>query len=269
MHGVRLLVAYEGTAFAGWQRQPTERTVQGELERAIGEITGTQVTLRGAGRTDAGVHAEGQVAAFDTPRELPLHGWVRGLNGKLPPDVAVRAAFACEPGYDPRFDAIDKTYRYVLHGAATRDPLWRDRAWHLGLRRARPRHGTRERFEDLLDVAAMRRAADVLVGEHDFAAFRSAKDERESTVRTLHEVRLVHPFAGREELLAIEVRGTAFLHNMVRILAGTLVEVGRERTSVERLQEILRGPATRADTGETAPPQGLYLVRVTLGRKSG
>lgn len=250
MFATRIVVAYDGTDFSGWQVQPDARTVQGELERAAAEMAGHPVKMRGAGRTDAGVHAEGQVAAFDAEREIPPSGWMFGMNRGLPPDVAVRAAESCTRGYDPRFDAIDKTYRYVVQTGATRDPLQRRRAWYV--------RGT-------LDVEAMQRAANGLCGTHDFRVLRAADDLRENTVRTIHEIRVTQS----SELVAIEVRGSAFLKQMVRIIAGTLVEVGHGRATVESVAALVRPDAKREDAGPTAPPQGLTLVRVTLGRENG
>lgn len=274
MRGVRLLVAYDGTDFVGWQRQPGQRSVQGTIEDAVSAITGTATTVRGASRTDAGVHARGQVVAFDTARSIPPVGWVRGLNGKLPKDIAVLDAAPCEVGYQPRFDARSKMYRYLLHAGPVRDPLLRHYAWHLGPRRARPARarqstGWAVRLEDWLDLPAMEAAARALVGEHDFRAFRSSADERDNTVRTLTAVDLQRGFSGRDDLLAIEVRGTAFLHNMVRILAGTLVEVGRQKMTLEEVAALLSPGADRSDAGETAPAAGLYLVSIELGRSSG
>jgi tRNA pseudouridine38-40 synthase len=267
--GVRLRVAYDGADFSGWQRQHDARTVQGELERALEVLAGEPTEARGASRTDAGVHAHGQVAAFDSPRELPLHGWVRGLNGKLPRDIAVRDAERCAVGYQPRFDAIAKTYRYLLHLGPVRDPLMRHRAWHLGPRRARPFRGAPpSRPEEWLDLDSMERAAELLVGEHDFRAFRAAGDARENSVRTLTRVSLQRRACGAEDLIAIEVRGTAFMQHMVRILVGTLVDVGRERLPPSQIASLLSASARREDAGETAPPHGLYLVEVELGRTS-
>ncbi len=264
MHGVRIVVAYDGTGFAGWQRQPGLRTVQVELEAAAAALAGAEVTVRGASRTDSGVHALGQLAAFDSPREIPAHGWLRGLNGRLAPDVAVVSAEACEAGFEPRYAARAKTYRYLLHLGPVRDPLLRDRVWHLGPRRARATGVRASDPAEWLDLAAMRAATAELVGTHDFRAFKTASDPREQTVRTLSRVEVIEGFGGRNDLCAIEIRGDAFMHNMVRILAGTLVEVGRGRMTAAELRDVIaRGE--RAGAGETAPPEGLYLVRVELG----
>jgi tRNA pseudouridine38-40 synthase len=261
LHGVRLVVAYDGTDFAGWQEQPAQRTVQSVLERAISEMSGHVVKVRGAGRTDAGVHAEGQVAAFDSARLIAPRGWMLGLNRLLPDDVAVRAAVECAPGYNPRYDALDKVYRYVLLLGEARDPHWRIRAWHVA-RVHLDAEGSRR-----LDLDALRAGAERLVGTHDFGAFRAGDDERTMTVRTLYEVQVIHEYLGNPDLLAIEVRGSAFLKQMMRILVGTLLEVGRGKRTPESLTELLAPGAARGSAGITAPAHGLTMVRVRLGKK--
>ncbi len=266
-HGVRLLVAYDGTDFGGWQAQPNARTVQGELAQAVQRMTVHPVTVRGASRTDAGVHAMGQVAAFDSEKEIAPKSWSRGLNKYLPDDIAVFGAETVPEGYDPRFDAVDKLYRYVIQVGAAHDPLSRRRAWYVHPGLLTPARRRAERAQDAFDMALLEGAAAALVGTHDFRAFQAADDEREETVRTLTRVDLVPGWASDPRLLAVEVRGTAFLKNMVRILVGTLVEVGRERLSVDALRALLGGEAARSDAGPTAPAQGLTLVEITLGRK--
>ena len=257
MLGVRLTAAYDGAGFAGFAAQPGQRTVQGALSDAASAVSGHAVLVRGCSRTDSGVHAEGQVVAFATARELPPERWVAALNSQLPDDVAVREGVSCAPDYEPRFDAVDKTYRYLLHVGQVRDPLLRGRAFHLG----RLLRGGRS-----LDLDAMRGAAALLEGTHDFRSFRAAADVRENTVRTLTSLTLEPGHAGDQALWAIEVTGTAFMLNMVRILAGTLVEVGRGKLAVEDVAALLRGEGSRADAGMTAPAHGLTLLRVTLGR---
>ncbi|GAB5548092.1 MAG: tRNA pseudouridine(38-40) synthase TruA [Sandaracinaceae bacterium] len=271
MLGVRLVVSYDGTAFAGWQRQVAQRTVQEVLEGAIARITGEPLTIRGCSRTDSGVHAHGQVVAFDTERDISPHAWVRGLNSQLPDDVAVRSAEPCEPGYQPRYDARGKTYRYLLHLSATRDPMLRHRAWHLGPRMARPLPGhlgrpeNRTRLEHWLDLDAMEDAAKRMEGKHDFDAFRSIRDDRINSVRHLRHVRLVRGWM-QPDLVALEVRGTAFMQHMVRIIAGTLVDVGRERMTPDDVSALLALEKDRHAAGQTAPPHGLHLLNIELGR---
>jgi tRNA pseudouridine38-40 synthase len=267
-HGVLVTVAYDGAQFSGWQVQPGRRTVQAALAEAAARVARHEVVVRGASRTDAGVHAEGQVVAFDTERALTPRRWVLALNRYLPDDAAVRRAEACPPGYEPRFDAIDKTYRYLLRVGATREPLVRGRAWQLGrlARHRLPHPDTLDGARHGLDLGAMREAAAVLVGTHDFHAFRSADDTRESTVRTLRRVEWSENHAGDPNLLALHVTGDAFLKNMVRIIAGTLVDVGRGRLAPNDVRALLGPGGTRARGGVTAPPEGLTLVEVRLGR---
>ena len=255
MHGVRLVVAYDGTDFAGWQVQPKQRTVQLALEKACADMCGSPVRVRGSGRTDAGVHALGLVVAFDSPRDIDPRGWRLGLNTRLPDDVRVQSAEPCEVGYNPRYDALRKHYRYLLHDGPAVNPLLRHRAWHLG-------------DSPALDWPALRDAASRLQGTHDFRAFRSSDDDRPNSTRTLHRLELVSGHAGDPNLHALEVEGDAFMKNMVRILAGTLVEVARGRLQAGDMDTLLGPDAERSRSGQTAPAHGLTLVSVTLGRKS-
>ncbi len=267
LHGVRLIVAYDGTAFHGWARQPGQRTVQGALEAAVQTMAGHPVVCRGAGRTDRGVHALGQVVAFESARDIPPRGWLRGLNQVLPDDVSVRASAACEPGYDPRFDAIDKTYRYRLLVDDERDPLLRHRVWRLPPSSWHPeRARTPERPTDALDLRAMQDAARRLLGTHDFRAFRAADDTREQTTRTLDRLEIQPGWADDPRQIAVTVRGTAFMKNMVRILVGTLLDVARGRRTSDEVAALLGPHARREAAGPTAPPEGLTLVEVRLGR---
>jgi len=265
-HGVRLTLAYDGTAFAGYQVQPEARTVQSVLEHAIERITQHKVRVRSCSRTDAGVHAEAQIVAFSTSRSLSPRRWLLALNRYLPPDVAVQDAAECAPGYEPRFDALDKTYRYLFHLGFARDPLLRTRAWHLG-RDAHARDGADlVQVQADLDISAMQQASQLFIGTHDFRAFRSSDDTRENSKRTLHSVSLRPGFWEDPNLLALELRGNAFMKNMVRVIAGTLVALGRGQISAAQVTDLLSGAHKRHALCETAPGHGLTLVAVTLGR---
>ena len=269
-HGVRLTVAYDGTDFHGWQVQPGVRTVQQTLERALATMGLTTSRVRGASRTDAGVHARGQVAAFGCDRQLPPRAFTVGLNGHLPADVVVRHATPVAADYDPRHDTTGKVYRYHITVGATRDPLLRRTTLHLGPQFARKDIPARQRrpvVEDFLDLPLMRAAAAKMVGTHDFQAFRASNDARENTIRTLRRVD-IRPDAELDDALCIEFEGTAFLKNMVRILVGTLLEVGRRELPPSRLEELLTARAARDRAGPTAPPHGLILHQITLGRRS-
>jgi tRNA pseudouridine38-40 synthase len=240
---LRLLIEYDGTDFSGWQRQDGQRTVQGCLEDAVRAMTGESVFVRGAGRTDAGVHARGQVANFHTAARIPVHGFLRGLNSNLPPDIAVIELSDVAPTFNARYHARGKLYRYAVWNHIVRSPLHGRTSWHC--RAALDRH-------------AMRDAASVFIGEHDFRAFRAADCERQTTVRLLRRLD-VHA-AGA--LITFDVEGTAFLKNMVRILVGTLVEVGRGKLTREELVRI-QASGDRTAAGMTAPAAGLTLIHVT------
>jgi tRNA pseudouridine38-40 synthase len=269
LKGVRLIVSYDGTEFSGFQLQPNQRTVQGAIEEALRKISGETIRIRFAGRTDAGVHALGQIIAFDTYRELRMRNWVFALNSNLPHDMAVCSADPCEPGYEPRHDAVDKTYLYLMHTGVVRQPLLRNRVWHLGklVRRDFPDPASLNGATSGLDVQPMQQATQRLIGTHDFGAFRASDDTHKTTVRTIHYVRLIENYYASPDILGIEVRGTAFLKNMIRIIAGTLVEIGRGRMTIEQFEGLLEPGADRKKAGETAPAHGLTLVSVTLGRQ--
>lgn len=246
MRHVRLVVEYDGSTLCGWQRQANGPTVQGHLEDALGRLLGHATAVAGASRTDAGVHASGQVAAFRTERTIPLDGIRRGLNSLLPPTIAIREAAEAPPDFHPRFSATGKHYRYLVLRRADRSPRWRDRAWH--------RPGP-------LALDAIAAAAAGLQGERDFAAFRAAGCTAATTVRRIDAIELSHP---EPELLAIDVRGNAFLRNMVRIIAGTLIEVGAGRWTPQQVEEMLAS-RDRRRAGITAPAGGLELVAVSYG----
>lgn len=239
---LRLVVSYDGTDFIGWQVQEAGRSVQGCLMQAFAVMLGTPVHVRGAGRTDAGVHALGQVASADVDVDIPPAGFLRGLNSHLDPDVAVLEVTDARPGFNPRLEARGKVYRYHVFNHPVRAPLDRRTSWHV----RRP-----------LDVHAMREAAASMVGEHDFRAFRASDCTRKSTTRLMHRIEVRKQGA----YLHIEVEGTAFLKNMVRIMAGTIVAAGQGRVSLDEIRNLLtNGDRTKA--GMTAPAAGLTLVRV-------
>lgn len=250
-----LIVAYDGTDYAGLQLQPAQRTIQGVLERACALMSGHFVRVRASGRTDAGVHALAQVVAFDSARCIAERGWLLGLNRALPPDCRVQRVAACTAGYHPRFEALEKTYRYTIQLGAAQNPLLRHRAYQLGKLSA-------------LDIGRMREAASMLTGTHDFRAFRSIDDKRENSIRTLHEIDIREHHHDDPTQLAVTVRGNAFMKNMVRILAGTLVDIGRGHIPLERVPSLLDPTAERDRAGQTAPAHGLTLINVKLGRRA-
>ena len=267
-YGVALRLAYDGTDFSGWQRQPGQRTVQECLHDAVRSMAGECSSMRGCSRTDAGVHALGQEVSFASAREIAPRGWMRGLNKGLPDDIAVQQAVSCSPDYDPRGDVISKLYRYRLRIGPARNPLSRNRAWHIGAPLALPFNG-QPRTNDLstwLDTEAMQQAANEWIGEHDFQAMRAASDERENTIRRMDSILIRPGFGGDPSCIAIDVCGTAFMKNMVRIFAGTLLDIGRHHLPVSRAKELLAPGATRSQGGMTAPAHGLTLVSIKLGR---
>jgi tRNA pseudouridine38-40 synthase len=236
-------VEYDGSAFRGWQiQQPGVRTVQTVLEDALSRVADHPVRVHCAGRTDAGVHAEGQVVHFDTPARRGERAWVLGANVNLPPDCAVRWASPVVESFHARFSASARHYRYLILTRRTRSPLWRDRALWI---------------HHPLDLPAMRQAAAALVGEHDFSSFRAAGCQAKSPVRHVQYLDL-------EDLgdrIALRVGANGFLHHMVRNMVGVLVAIGRGDAPVAWAGDLL---ASRDRTlgGVTAPPGGLYLTRV-------
>jgi tRNA pseudouridine38-40 synthase len=240
---IRLVVEYDGTDLHGWQRQHGAPTVQQHLEEALAELLTHETAVVGASRTDAGVHARGQIASFRTERPIPVHGIRRGLNSKLPDSIAIRDAAEVPDDFHPRFSATGKHYRYTILARAERSPRWRHRAWH----HAEP-----------LAVHRMQDAACALIGEHDFAAFRAAGCTAKTTMRRVESITLtrLHP-----HLVEVDIRGNAFLRQMVRIIVGTLTEVGTGRRPVSQVAEILAS-RDRTQAGITAPAQGLELVEV-------
>lgn len=237
-----MVVQYDGTDYAGFQVQPEVPTVQGELEAALGRVLREPVHLTGASRTDAGVHALGQVIAFDTENAIPLENLTRAVNSTLPCAVSVVKTEEAPAEFHPRFDAIGKLYTYRVLNRATPSPFLCRYAWHV---------------EDPLDRAAMAEAAEVLVGEHSFSAFCAAGSEVRSTVRNLYRLDL----GGEGDMIELRLGADGFLYMMVRIIVGTLMAVGKGRWSATDVQAILAG-GDRNKAGDTAPPQGLCLVKV-------
>jgi len=242
MRNLKLTLAYDGTRFVGWQKQASGESIQGLLEDALTRLEGSPVTAHGAGRTDAGVHAAGQVASAGVEFTHDTPTIARALNAILPPEIRVLLAEDVSPDFHARFSARGKSYRYQLANTAVLNPFVRAYAWHLPER---------------LDVASMQSAAAALTGTHDFAAFQSSGSDVATTERTLTRSELVN----RDGLLAYEVDGNGFLRHMVRTIVGTLVDVGRGSRTIDDVRTLLDG-GSRADAGPTAPAHGLILVRV-------
>jgi tRNA pseudouridine38-40 synthase len=240
----RFVVAYHGARFSGWQRQDNARTVQQVLEEALATLATEPVRVRSAGRTDAGVHARGQLVSSTFSTRVPAEKMVLAAASRLPDDVAVIRADIVADGFDARRDSIAKRYVYRVHNAAAHDPLDGGMCWHVRGR---------------LDVGAMRAAAAALVGEHDFEAFRATDCQAAHARRYVWRVDVVDD----GPRLSIEVRGNAFCKNQVRIMAGTLVDVGRGRLRVDDVSRILAS-RDRTQAGITAPAHGLTMEEVYL-----
>jgi tRNA pseudouridine38-40 synthase len=242
MRNLKLTLAYDGTRLVGWQRQAEGESVQGLLEDALARFEGAPVTVHGAGRTDAGVHALGQVASAQVTCTHDVVTLTRALNAQLPDDLRVLSVEEVSPEFHARFSARSKTYRYQIRHGRIGDPFERAFVWHMPER---------------LRVEAMRTAAIVLVGRHDFAAFQSIGSPTRDTIRTVTQSS-IDDSDGR---LTYEISGDGFLRHMVRAIVGTLVEIGRGFRDPGSMAALLRDSA-RADAGATAPPHGLFLVRV-------
>ena len=269
----RITLAYDGTDFVGWQRQASGASIQELLETALRELDGRDVTVTGAGRTDAGVHALGQVASFTLNRTATADVVVRALNARLPASVRVLAAEETAAGFNARFAARTKTYRYRIYNSEVASPFERRYAWHVAA---------------ALDVDAMDNAARILEGRHDFAAFRATGSDTQSTEREVFTSKLSttgdtedtgeQSFRTREsnlcvrsvlrggalaggELIVYEITGDGFLRHMVRAIVGTLVEIGRGRRPTGWMTVVLAS-RDRGLAGPTAPAEGLFLVRV-------
>ena len=241
----KVVLEYDGTGYAGWQRQLDAPTIQATVEDALAGIAQTRLTIVGAGRTDAGVHALGQVASFRTDRGLSRHNWLRALNARLPADISVLSVEEVPAEFHARYSSRGKLYEYHLLNRPERAPLLRDRAWML--------------FKPL-DLAAMTEAAASLIGTHDFSSFETAPTDNENPLCRLEQVDL-----RREgDLIIVAFYADRFLKQMVRSIVGTLVEVGQGKRSAADIGTVLAA-RSRMAAGRTAPAHGLYLVRVDYG----
>jgi tRNA pseudouridine38-40 synthase len=242
MRTLKITLAYDGTRFVGWQRQAEGESIQGSLEDALARFEGGPVVVHGAGRTDAGVHALGQVASARVTLPHDSATLTRALNANLPEEIRVVSVDDADDSFHARFSASGKTYRYRIRNTPVADPFDRLFAWHL---------------PEPLALDAMTRAAALLVGTHDFSAFRSVGGAVATPVRTV----LRSEWRESGGLLTYEIAGDGFLRHMVRAIVGTLVEVGRGWRQVDEMASLLAGGA-RADAGPTAPAHGLFLVSV-------
>ena len=236
------VVEYDGTDYSGWQSQAHAVSIQDAVQKAIGFVAGHPVEVVCAGRTDRGVHALAQVVHFDTVAERSARAWVLGANTRLPPDIALQWAGEAAPGFHARHSAVRREYRYCILNRSARSALQRERsAW----------------IHPPIDAAALHAAAQVLIGEHDFSAFRSMECQSKTPVRRVESLRVQR----QGDYVWVEITANAYLHHMVRNIVGTLLRVQKERDPAATLREILAG-ADRRRAGVTAPAAGLYLWRV-------
>lgn len=241
MRNLKLTIQYDGTKYCGWQKQPNSSGIQGTIEYAIYEITKEKVNIIGSGRTDAGVHALGQVANFKTNSNIPAARIPDALNAKLPKDISIIDCQEVSDDFHSRYSATGKIYRYLIYNKPYRSPLYKDISYHV-------------RYD--LDIEEMRVEAQSLLGTHEFKGFMSSGSSVKDTVRTIHNISIEES----GDLIVLEVEGNGFLYNMVRILVGTLVDIGRGRID-KPLEEIIASQ-DRGEAGHTAPAHGLFLKKV-------
>lgn len=258
MKRIKLTVAYDGTNYSGWQIQPNAPTIEKLLDEAIYAVTGENVHVIGASRTDAGVHGMGNVAVFDTESRIPGNKFPYALNAHLPEDVIIQESRQVSDDFHPRHCNTKKTYEYRILNTKMGKPKERNYSWHVPQK---------------LDIEKIRHAAKYLVGEHDFKSFCCVKTQAESTVRTIYSIEvLTKDMSGdtdisqktgerKDQEIIIRVTGNGFLYNMVRIIAGTLVQVGKGQIEPEEIKNMLEDK-DRTSAGQTAPPQGLTLMKI-------
>lgn len=244
MKRIKLTVSYDGTNYHGWQVQPNAVTIEGIINETLSALTKEDIQVIGASRTDAGVHALGNVAVFDTESRIPGEKFSYALNQRLPEDIVIQESKEIEADFHPRYCDCEKTYEYSILNRAFPLPEYRNTAFF---------------YYGKLDVARMQKATDAFLGEHDFAGFCSAGAQVKTTVRTIYALTVEKD--ENTDMIRIRVRGNGFLYNMVRIIAGTLIEVGKGTMDIESLPDIIAA-ADRALAGPTAPAKGLRLLQI-------
>jgi len=242
MRNIKLKIEYDGKDFNGWQKQPTKLNIQGEIERAIKDITGEEVDLIASGRTDAGVHAFGQVANFKTTSSIPVEKFPIALNTKLKRSVRIVEAEEVDERFHSRYNCKRKTYRYIINNSKNGTAIYRNLEYN---------------FSQKLDVDKMNKASKYFEGEHDFKGFKASGTSSKSSVRIIYEAKVYK----ENDRVIIELTGNGFLYNMVRIISGTLIEVGIGKILPEEIAEIIQS-GDRERAGKTLPPNGLYLANV-------
>ncbi len=242
MRNIKLTIEYDGTRYHGWQIQDNAETIQGVLKRAIKGLTGEETNLMGCSRTDVGVHALGQIANFLTASTIPSDRFSYALNRMLPQDIVINASEEVSPDFHSRFMAKGKTYKYLIYNSQFPSAILRNRAYHVS-------HN--------MDLGLMRQAVEHIKGRHDFSAFRASGSDTKTSVRTITALSLEQ----EGDTITMVISGDGFLYNMVRIIAGTLIEVGAGRLEPDDMQAIIAGK-DRKKAGRTAPAHGLYLMKI-------
>jgi len=242
MRNIKLTIEYDGKDFNGWQKQPTKLNIQGTIEQAIKQITGEDIELNASGRTDAGVHALGQVANFKTNSKIPIEKFAIAINSKLKRSIVIKRAEEVDERFHSRLSCKRKTYRYIINNSQEGTAIYRNLETHIPQK---------------LDVEKMQKAVKYFEGEHDFKAFKASGTSSKSSVRTIYKANVYQ----ENEKIFIELTGNGFLYNMVRIIAGTLVDVGLGKIEPEEIPKIIQ-EGKRENAGKTLPPNGLYLVKV-------
>ena len=243
MRNIKLVIEYDGKDFNGWQKQPNKLNIQGEIERAISEITKEDnIELNASGRTDAGVHALGQVANFKTNCNIPVEKFPIAINTKVKKSIVIKNAEEVEERFHSRYNCKQKTYRYVINNSEYGSAIYRNHECHIPQK---------------LDVKAMKKAIKYFEGEHDFKGFKASGTSSKNSVRKIFKTNI----DVLEDRIFIELTGSGFLYNMVRIISGTLVDVGLGKINPDEIQEIIKS-GDRQRAGKTLPPQGLYLLKV-------
>ena len=243
MRNIKLTIEYDGKEFNGWQKQPDKLNIQGTIEKAIEQITGEEVDLMASGRTDRGVHALGQVANFKTNSNIPIEKIPIALNSNLKKSIIIKDAEEVDERFHSRLTCKKKTYRYIINNSRYGTAIYRNLETHIPMK---------------LDIEKMKEAVKYFEGEHDFQAFKASGTSSKSSVRTIYKANIYEMI---DEKIAIELTGNGFLYNMVRIIAGTLVEVGLGKIEPKNITKIIESK-DRKNAGKTLPPQGLYLVNV-------
>ena len=242
MRNIKLTIEYDGKDFNGWQKQPNKLNIQGEIEKAIQSITGEEVELYASGRTDAGVHALGQIANFKIESKIPIEKIAIAINSQVKNSIRIVKAEEVEESFHSRYNCKRKTYRYVINNSPYGSAVYRNLEYHMPVK---------------LNVEDMKKAISYFEGEHDFKAFKSSGTSSKSSVRTIYKALLRE----EENKIIIELTGNGFLYNMVRIITGTLVDVGLGKIAPDSIPEIIESK-DRTRAGKTLPPQGLFLVKV-------